>query len=355
MKFSSFSVIFLSATLLGCTVTAPVQQVRIDYLSTYVPQESGFKFSRITDDLDNLRNMGSNIKDLVGQQMGFKLFDIDKLESKIMYISKQENSNRSFDFNLFLKKIDNLKLKQQRTFQDNVWDPAFSPDGQNIAYVDERNGAWNIFMVGSEKGAMVRQITQSKTNSCYLPEFFPDASKILFVQDEKVGENVVRTVQGNGAVVNSSVNVYEQFLWSFDMVNSSIVQYGRGSAPSFFPDGKQLVCIRKNKNLSELWLLDIVDGKEFNLYTDDKSGLYQPRVSPDGKKIAFVKSTKEPNSPENLDIFVINSDGTELIQITYHKGHDFNPVWSADGNSLYFVSQRGSEKGTYNIWKLGIN
>lgn len=56
-----------------------------------------------------------------------------------------------------------------------------------------------------------------------------------------------------------------------------------------------------------------------------------PSISPDGSKIAFSYQG---------DIFVVNSQGGKAIQITQHNAHDFMPVWSNDGQSIAFASNR---------------
>ena len=57
----------------------------------------------------------------------------------------------------------------------------------------------------------------------------------------------------------------------------------------------------------------------------------------------------------NTDIFVAKIDGTNLTQITYHAADDLSPVWSRDGKYIYFISQRGSDTGTANIWRMNFN
>lgn len=44
-----------------------------------------------------------------------------------------------------------------------------------------------------------------------------------------------------------------------------------------------------------------------------------------------------------------------MIQLTYHAADDLSPVWSKDGKSIYFISQRGSTDGIANIWKMEFN
>ena len=63
-------------------------------------------------------------------------------------------------------------------------------------------------------------------------------------------------------------------------------------------------------------------------------------------------SCTEKEKIDNTDIFVVRTDGTQLTQLTYHAGNDLSPVWSPDGKSIYFLSQRGSADRIYNVWKM---
>lgn len=53
-----------------------------------------------------------------------------------------------------------------------------------------------------------------------------------------------------------------------------------------------------------------------------------------------------------MDIFVVNMDRTNLIQLTYHPATDCCPVWSPDGKYIYFISSRANEKNSFNIWRI---
>ncbi|MGI8469314.1 MAG: hypothetical protein ACR2N3_12765, partial [Pyrinomonadaceae bacterium] len=68
------------------------------------------------------------------------------------------------------------------------------------------------------------------------------------------------------------------------------------------------------------------------------------RVSPDGKFIAF-SSTKDGGS----DIWLKRMSGGEAIQRTKNEQADSNPIWSADGEQIAFLSAHGGQQG---IWKM---
>jgi len=78
-----------------------------------------------------------------------------------------------------------------------------------------------------------------------------------------------------------------------------------------------------------------------------------PKVSPDGKSIAFVvrKTDLEANKGRT-DLWLIGTDGTGLRQLTTNPEADFNPCWASDGKSVYFVSTRSDSS---EIWRIPID
>ena len=66
-------------------------------------------------------------------------------------------------------------------------------------------------------------------------------------------------------------------------------------------------------------------------------------VSPDGREIAFA------TRGQHDDLFVMNTDGSNLRQTTNAPAKDRGPSWSRDGTHIYFFSQRGSR---YEVWSI---
>ena len=60
-----------------------------------------------------------------------------------------------------------------------------------------------------------------------------------------------------------------------------------------------------------------------------------PVWSPDGSRIAFDRSRDG-----DFDIYVMNADGSGLVQLTHESGIDARPAWSRDGRSITFHSNR---------------
>ena len=83
------------------------------------------------------------------------------------------------------------------------------------------------------------------------------------------------------------------------------------------------------------------------LLTKDKLGKFQPRFSPQGDKIAFVKA--DPDKL-NYHLWIMNSDGSDPRQLTEGKGFDTHPSFSADQNQITFSSNRSENNfEIYNI------
>lgn len=82
------------------------------------------------------------------------------------------------------------------------------------------------------------------------------------------------------------------------------------------------------------------------------SGNYDmgPRVSPDGTKVLFGRIYEPMDADDYVEIFIMNFDGSDQIQLTNNKAPMYGGDWSRDGNKIYYAS---GQDGDYEIYSMG--
>ncbi|MFC7071677.1 prolyl oligopeptidase family serine peptidase [Halovenus rubra] len=77
----------------------------------------------------------------------------------------------------------------------------------------------------------------------------------------------------------------------------------------------------------------------------------EPRVSPDGESVAFVRKVPDDESYA-ATIYVVSTGGDALRRFTVEEGVDSQPRWSPSGDRLAFVSTRGADDDRPQLWVL---
>lgn len=93
---------------------------------------------------------------------------------------------------------------------------------------------------------------------------------------------------------------------------------------------------------TEIFLMD-ADGKNSIQLTDNTVDDFAPSFSPDGAKIAFVSRREDIFG----DIYMMNVDGGNPVRLTNNSMSDFDPAWSPDGKRIAFFSYRDGNAEIY--------
>ncbi|MCU7491239.1 MAG: S9 family peptidase [Ignavibacteria bacterium] len=73
-----------------------------------------------------------------------------------------------------------------------------------------------------------------------------------------------------------------------------------------------------------------------------------PVLSPDGKKIAYTISTSDmEKGKSNTDIFIMNSDGSDNKGFATEEKSEYNPIWDAKGEGIYYISTKEGSPQLY--------
>jgi Tol biopolymer transport system component len=124
-----------------------------------------------------------------------------------------------------------------------------------------------------------------------------------------------------------------------DVIQLLATTPGPKTDPVISPDGRKIVFTVgdiSEGSTSPLWIVNS-DGSGLKQLTFDGANDMRPTWSPDGARIAFV-STRDGNA----EIYVMNADGTGQTNITNDTTDDDTPTWSPDGTKILFTSSRNT-------------
>ncbi|MEO6134089.1 MAG: S41 family peptidase [Ginsengibacter sp.] len=131
------------------------------------------------------------------------------------------------------------------------------------------------------------------------------------------------------------VNVFSFVLFSFGQHTSLFFT----SYPTLTPDGHEVIFSYDGN----LWSSSI-DGSNCNRITAMQGSAIRPRVSPNGKWIAFSNSQFG-----NQDIYVMPVNGGDIKRLTFHSANDLMESWSWNSDTIYFTSNRYDRMASYKI------
>lgn len=254
---------------------------------------------------------------------------------------------------------------------DGLWyhrQPSWSPDGTKIAYATQAN-LWSYDL--NKRDAA--QLTEDGVVDAW-PVWSPTGDRIYFSTYRENtlaiwsaspdnGE-VQRLTPGSGPESHPSISKDGSALaYTTEAVNYEIrlhhLPTGTVSTisspeddlhPALAPDGSFLVFVSARVAKREaIWRQNLEDGEPVGdpiKLTDSPALASTPDVSADGKWIAYYTIFEGQR-----DVFVISSDGSTPRQITEHGKDDVQPVWSPDGSTLAFVSDR---TGNDQLWLVDM-
>jgi Tol biopolymer transport system component len=102
----------------------------------------------------------------------------------------------------------------------------------------------------------------------------------------------------------------------------------------------------------DLYRLDLETGDAIRVFTSGSVGGMHPSARPGGSQIAFVRTDAEFNS----EVFIVNRDGTGLVNITSSSAVDEMPTWAPNGQRIAFVTDReGSFRDIFVVNTNGTN
>lgn len=116
--------------------------------------------------------------------------------------------------------------------------------------------------------------------------------------------------------------------------------------PAFSWDASRIAFTNADasRKYHHLWIMDS-DGANAHALTKAKGQDLFPQFSPDGKFVTFTSNTKD----DNFEIYLVEVKSKSLQRLTKNPGLDSNSCFSPDGQKIAFVSNRS---GSQQIWVM---
>ena len=273
-------------------------------------------------------------------QPPFKLNEVAISTNETTWSSLDVSPNGKFmifDMLGDLYKVDIKGGNATPLIQDFAWNihPAISPDGKQVAFVSDRDGLSNVWVMDID-GTHLKQITREKKDIIHAPKWSPD------------GEYLVVT---KGIMSSRSIPAGE--IWMYHKSGGDGLQIkARNSGkrdqqniadPAFSHDGRYIYFTENTvpgsrfeynrdplEGIFAITRYDRESGDE-RRYISGTGGAVVPTPSPDGKYVAFVRRVKDKTALFLKDI----KTGTET-PLTFALERDMQEGFGSEGYFTYF-------------------
>ena len=228
--------------------------------------------------------------------------------------------------------------------------PSVSPDGKHVAFFSELNVfTLDLFIASTEDGKIKRSLTSSTRDTDIdgynflesLGTWSPDSRYFAYVAVTK-GESHILIADMNRPRRTREISVP-----GVPFLNN----------PSWSPDGNYMVMTGLVGGLNNLYLYNI-ETEEVTQLTRDWHSYIHPTWSPDGRYIVFATDKKQPGDDSEVTSYEFNlgimdlHNNNEITVLPVFRGADnLNPVFSSDGQSIYFLS---NSDGFRNLYRYDI-
>ena len=323
-----------------------------------------------------------------GSKSIFKPLDVFSLEwavnpqispdaSQIIYKrSGFDIMNDTSKGNLWILNTDGTSHRKLTSREVNESKATWSPDGNRIAFVSNTKEGSEIYMYWVLTGqiAKLSQLEMSPGNITWSPDgkliaftmFKSEKLPVVIKMPQKpkganwekparITNRLKHEADGRGYLKPGFTHIYTIPSQGGTPEQITSGNYNHKGTLSFSPDSKSIYF---SANRVEDWEYDFRNSEVYNVdiytklikvLTSQKGPDFSPKVSPNGKKIAFLGFKDNVQTHQNRVLYLMNSSGKNRTTISGNFDNSIsNIVWDSLGNGLYFTyDEKGNSKVAY--------
>ncbi len=261
------------------------------------------------EEILSLRSAGSPVIAADGNMVAFTLRTADW-------------EKNGFDTEIWLSKNGKPAFPLTFTSQGSSTSPAFSPDGNWLAFLSDRGGKNQIYVMRMEGGEAFNVTNQNESISDF--EWTPDGKKLLFLKQEKEDKDKKELQKRYGGFAFDDTEFVLSHLWQVDFIAG-------------LPNPSELPCYQSVDSLkAKSGCLELPKPKQL---TQGSYTVTAFKISPNGFTVAF---NHQPNplihSFMKSDISLLDMGSGKIRALVMNGSTDALGAWSPDSRELLFTS-----------------